>query len=54
MARPGSSAGTAKTIRYLVYRRLTHRLAAGNYTVLVVASNSSGSSSAAVPLTITP
>ena len=54
MARPGSSAGTARTIRYLAYQRLTHRLAAGSYTVLVVASNSSGSSSAAVPLTITP
>ena len=54
MARPGSSAGTARTIKYLVYRRATHGLAAGNYTVLVVASNASGSSTAAVPLTITP
>ena len=54
MARPGSPAGPAKTIRYLVYQRLTHRLVAGSYTVLVVASNSSGSSSTAVPLTITP
>ena len=54
MARPGSPSGTAKRIRYLVYQRLTHRLVAGNYTVLVVASNSSGSSSSAVPLTITP
>jgi hypothetical protein len=54
MARPGSTAGATKTIKYLVYQRLSHRLAAGNYTVLVVASNSNGSSSAAVPLTITP
>jgi flagellar hook assembly protein FlgD len=51
VARPGTRAG-AVTIRYLTYRRVSHRLPAGQYTVLVVASNSSGSASAARPLTV--
>jgi hypothetical protein len=51
IARPGSKAG-AVTIRYLTYQRVGHSLAAGQYTVLVVASNSGGSASAAVSLTV--
>ena len=52
VARPGSRGGP-DTIKYLVYNQLSHRLAAGHYTVLVVASNVSGSGDAATPLTIT-
>jgi len=52
VARPGTRGGP-DTIKYLVYKRLSHRLAAGHYTVLVVASNASGSGTAATPLTIT-
>lgn len=51
IARPGSAAGMAK-IRYLVYRRAGHGLLAGRFTVLVVASNTTGSASASVPLTV--
>ena len=50
-ARPGSRAGVV-TIRYLAYQRVSHRLPAGKYTVLIVASNSGGSASAARPLTV--
>jgi len=50
-ARPGSRAGVV-TIRYLAYQRVSHRLPAGHYTVLVVASNSGGSASVARPLTV--
>jgi hypothetical protein len=52
VARPSTRGGPV-TIKYLVYKRLSHRLAAGHYTVLVVASNASGSGTAATPLTIT-
>jgi hypothetical protein len=52
VARPGTRGGPV-TITYLLYRRLSHRLPAGHYTVLVVASNASGSGTAATPLTIT-
>lgn len=51
VARPGSWAGMVK-IRYLVYAGDSHRLLAGHYTVLVVASNANGSATAAVPLTV--
>jgi len=51
VARPGSRAGVV-TMRYLTYQRLDHTLTAGHYTVLVVASNSGGSASAATPLTV--
>jgi len=51
VARPGTRIGLVK-IRYLVYKRLSHRLPAGRYTVLVVASNARGSATAATPLTI--
>jgi hypothetical protein len=53
VSRPASPAGLVK-VRYLVYRRLSHRLQPGNYTVLVVASNASGSGSASAPLTVSP
>lgn len=52
VARPVSKAGTA-TVKYLVFQRAGHELPAGQYTVLVVASNTRGSSSAAAPLAIT-
>ena len=51
IARPGSKAGVV-TIRYLTYQRVGHSLAAGQYTVLVVASNSGGSASIAGSLTV--
>jgi flagellar hook capping protein FlgD len=51
IARPGTKAGVV-TIRYLTYQRVGHSLAAGQYTVLVVASNSGGSASAAHSLTV--
>jgi hypothetical protein len=51
VARPGRAAG-AVTIGYLRYRRLSHRLQAGRYTVLVVASNAEGSATAAVRLAV--
>jgi hypothetical protein len=51
VARPAMSAGPIR-IRYLVYQRLSHRLPAGTYTVLVVASNATGSATASVPLTV--
>ncbi len=51
VARPGSRAGLV-TFRYLVYQRVGHGLAAGHYTVLVVASNATGSASAAGRLSV--
>jgi len=51
VARPGLRA-SAVAIRYLAYKRVSHRLPAGRYTVLVVASNATGSSSAAAQLTV--
>ena len=51
IARPGSKAGVV-TIRYLTYQRVDHSLAPGRYTVLIVASNSGGSASAAGSLTV--
>ena len=45
IARPGTAAGTVK-LRYLAYQRAGHLLLAGHYTVLVVASNASGSATA--------
>jgi hypothetical protein len=51
VARPASTAG-AHTIRYLVHKRANHGLAAGRYTVLIVASNASGSATSAVALTV--
>jgi hypothetical protein len=51
VARPGSQVGPV-TIRYLVYKLLSHRLSAGRYTVLVVASNANGSGSAAKTLIV--
>jgi hypothetical protein len=40
------------TIRYLVHKRANHGLASGRYTVLIVASNTHGSATAAVALTV--
>jgi chorismate synthase len=51
VARPGAAAG-AVTIRYLVHKRVNHGLASGRYTVLIVASNTHGSATAAVALTV--
>lgn len=51
VSRPGSAAGRV-TIRYLVHKRASHGLVAGRYTVLVVASNASGSATKSAPLTI--
>jgi hypothetical protein len=51
VAKPGSAAGRL-TIRYLVHKRATHGLAAGRYTVLVVASNATGSATSTATLTI--
>lgn len=51
LARPGKWAGTV-VIRYLALRHPGPGLAAGRYTILVVASNARGSATAASPLTI--
>jgi hypothetical protein len=51
VARPAATAGSM-TIRYLVHKRANHGLAAGRYTVLIVASNTHGSATAAVALTV--
>jgi hypothetical protein len=51
VARPASAAGTL-TIRYLVHKSASHGLAAGRYTVLVVASNANGSATATATLTV--
>jgi hypothetical protein len=51
VARPGAAAGPV-TIRYLVHKRANHGLASGRYTVLIVASNTHGSATAAVALTV--
>lgn len=51
VARPGSVAGRL-TIRYLVHKRASPGLAAGRYTVLIVASNATGSATSSVPLTV--
>src|SRR5258708_10577475 len=51
VARPGSAAGTVD-VRYLLHMRANQALAAGRYTVLVVASNSGGSATAALALTV--
>jgi hypothetical protein len=51
VARPGSAAGKL-TIRYLVHKRASHGLGAGRYTVLVVASNATGSATSAATLTV--
>jgi hypothetical protein len=53
VAKPGSAAGPV-TIKYLLFQRAGHNLPAGQYTVVVVASNASGSGSAAAALTISP
>ncbi|HEX9065041.1 MAG TPA: FlgD immunoglobulin-like domain containing protein, partial [Streptosporangiaceae bacterium] len=53
MARPLAKAGT-NTVAYLTYRRAGHQVTAGQYTVVVVAANSHGSSSRSAALTITP
>jgi hypothetical protein len=51
VARPAAAAGSV-TIKYLIHKRANHGLAAGRYTVLIVASNTHGSATAAVPLTV--
>jgi hypothetical protein len=51
VARPGSAAGRL-TIRYLVHKSANHGLAAGRYTVLVVASNANGSATSTATLTV--
>jgi hypothetical protein len=52
VSRPASSAGEV-TVTYLRYHLLSHRLLAGSYRVLVVASNASGSAARSAALTIT-
>ncbi len=51
VARPGAAAGSV-TIRYLVHKRAKHGLPSGRYTVLIVASNTNGSATSAVTLTV--
>jgi hypothetical protein len=51
VARPAAAPGSV-TIRYLVHKRANHGLAAGHYTVLIVASNTHGSATAAAQLTV--
>jgi hypothetical protein len=51
VARPASAAGKL-TVRYLVHKSPSHGLAAGRYTVLVVASNANGSATATATLTV--
>jgi flagellar hook assembly protein FlgD len=53
VAKPGAAAGPV-TIKYLLFQRVGHNLPAGQYTVVVVASNTNGSGSAAGALTISP
>ena len=51
VARPGTAAGSV-TIRYLVHKSAKHGLPSGRYTVLIVASNTNGSATSAVTLTV--
>jgi len=51
VAKPASAAGRL-TIRYLAHKRASHGLAAGRYTILVVASNASGSATSTATLTV--
>ena len=51
VARPATPAGSV-TISYLVHKRANHGLAAGRYTVLIVASNAHGSATSTVTLTV--
>jgi hypothetical protein len=51
VSRPASSAGTV-AVTYLRYHTLSHRLPAGSYRVLVIASNASGSAARSAALTI--
>jgi FlgD Ig-like domain len=53
VSRPATSAGEVR-VTYLRYHLLNHRLPAGSYRVLVVASNTSGSAARSAALTITP
>ncbi|MGN6677023.1 MAG: FlgD immunoglobulin-like domain containing protein, partial [Streptosporangiaceae bacterium] len=50
VARPGAAGSV--TIRYLVHKSASHGLAAGQYTVLVVASNSGGSATGTATLSV--
>jgi flagellar hook assembly protein FlgD len=49
--KPGRRAGQV-TVSYYGYNGSGHRLAAGQYDIVVVAKNSDGTSTAEVPLTI--
>ena len=51
VARPGTAAGSV-SIKYLVHKRADHGLASGRYTVLIVASNTNGSATSTVTLTV--
>ncbi len=51
VARPGTAAGSV-TIRYLVHKSANHGLPSGHYTILIVASNTNGSGTGAVTLTV--
>jgi hypothetical protein len=51
VARPARSAGKVH-VRYMLHLSASHILAAGTYTVLVVASNASGSATEALTLTV--
>lgn len=53
VARPYAKSGR-NTVAYLRYRNRARELVAGHYTVIVVAANSSGSSSRSANLDITP
>jgi len=53
VSRPASSAGQVN-VSYLRYHILSHRLPAGSYRVLVIASNASGSAARSAALTISP
>ena len=50
VARPGAAGSV--TVSYLVHKSESHGLAAGHYTVLVVASNSGGSATGTAALTV--